>query len=47
MTTDTCGMIVSAHWESVPLSITSTKPGTELVYDFGGFAPMYYRMAVA
>jgi len=37
-------LIVSAHWESAPLSITSTEPGTELVYDFGGFAPMYYRM---
>jgi 4,5-DOPA dioxygenase extradiol len=36
-------LIVSAHWESAPLSITSTEP-TELVYDFGGFHPMYYRM---
>jgi 4,5-DOPA dioxygenase extradiol len=37
-------LIVSAHWESAPLSITSSRPGTELVYDFGGFHPMYYRM---
>jgi 4,5-DOPA dioxygenase extradiol len=37
-------LIVSAHWESAPLSISSTQAGTELVYDFGGFAPMYYRM---
>jgi 4,5-DOPA dioxygenase extradiol len=37
-------LIASAHWESAPLSITSTQPGTELVYDFGGFAPLYYRM---
>jgi 4,5-DOPA dioxygenase extradiol len=36
-------LIVSAHWESDALGITSTAP-TELVYDFGGFAPMYYRM---
>ena len=36
-------VIVSAHWESAPLSITSSQP-TELVYDFGGFHPMYYRM---
>ena len=36
-------LIVSAHWESAPLSITSTQP-TELVYDFGGFDPAYYRM---
>jgi 4,5-DOPA dioxygenase extradiol len=36
-------LIVSAHWESAPLSISSTRP-TELVYDFGGFDPMYYTM---
>ena len=36
-------LIVSAHWESAPLSITSTQP-TELVYDFSGFDPAYSRM---
>ncbi|GAB7036527.1 MULTISPECIES: dioxygenase family protein [Catenuloplanes] len=36
-------VIVSAHWESAPLSVSSTQ-ATELVYDFGGFHPMYYRM---
>jgi 4,5-DOPA dioxygenase extradiol len=36
-------LIVSAHWESAPLSLSTTRP-TELVYDFGGFDPMYYRM---
>jgi 4,5-DOPA dioxygenase extradiol len=36
-------LIVSAHWESDSLGITSTE-ATELVYDFGGFAPMYYGM---
>ena len=36
-------LIVSAHWESAPLSISSSQPA-ELVYDFGGFDPMYYRM---
>lgn len=36
-------LIVSAHWESAPISISSSRP-SELVYDFGGFAPMYYRM---
>ncbi len=36
-------LIVSAHWESDALAISSTVP-SELVYDFGGFAPMYYRM---
>lgn len=36
-------VIVSAHWESAPLSISTTRPA-ELVYDFGGFAPIYYSM---
>ena len=36
-------LIVSAHRESDSLGITSTVP-TELVYDFGGFDPMYSRM---
>ncbi len=36
-------LIVSAHWESDSIGLTSTVP-TELVYDFGGFDPMYYRM---
>jgi 4,5-DOPA dioxygenase extradiol len=36
-------LIVSAHWESAPLAVSSTAPA-ELVYDFGGFDPMYYRM---
>jgi 4,5-DOPA dioxygenase extradiol len=37
-------LIVSAHWESAPLSLSASGPGTELVYDFGGFEPRYYRM---
>lgn len=36
-------LIVSAHWEAAPLSISSSQP-SELVYDFGGFDPMYYAM---
>jgi 4,5-DOPA dioxygenase extradiol len=36
-------LIVSAHWESAPLSMSSSRP-TELVYDFGGFDPMYFTM---
>jgi 4,5-DOPA dioxygenase extradiol len=36
-------LIVSAHWESAPLSLSSTRP-SELVYDFGGFDPLYYTM---
>jgi len=37
-------LIVSAHWESAPLSLSASGLGTELVYDFGGFDPKYYRM---
>jgi 4,5-DOPA dioxygenase extradiol len=36
-------LIVSAHWESAPLSISSPRPA-ELVYDFGGFDPLYHTM---
>lgn len=37
-------LIVSAHWESAPISISSPIAGTPLVYDFGGFAQKYYEM---
>jgi 4,5-DOPA dioxygenase extradiol len=37
-------LIVSAHWESAPLTLSASGPGTELVYDFGGFDAKYYRM---
>lgn len=37
-------LIVSAHWESALLSLSSTAAGTTPVYDFGGFAPRYYTM---
>lgn len=36
-------LIVSAHWESAPLSISSSRP-SGLVYDFGGFDPLYFTM---
>jgi len=35
-------LIVSAHWESAPVSLTAS--GVPLVYDFGGFPEKYYRM---
>lgn len=34
-------LVVSAHWESAPLSVSAARPD-ELVYDFGGFDPLYY-----
>lgn len=37
-------LIVSAHWESAPLSLSAPGAGTPLVYDFGGFAQRYYSM---
>lgn len=37
-------LIVSAHWESAPLSLGSTSGLTPLIYDFGGFAPKYYNL---
>lgn len=35
-------LIVSAHWESAPVSLTAS--GVPLVYDFGGFAAKYSKM---
>ena len=37
-------LIVSAHWEAAPLSLSSPAAGTPLVYDFGGFEERFYRM---
>ncbi len=37
-------LIVSAHWESAPLALSSPTAGTPLVYDFTGFAPRYDEM---
>ncbi len=37
-------LVISAHWESAPLGLSSPEPGTPLVYDFGGFAPRYFSM---
>ncbi len=36
-------LVVSAHWESAPLTIGSTTTGTPLIYDFGGFPERFYR----
>ena len=32
-------LIVSAHWESAPLALSTADGRAELVYDFGGFDP--------
>ncbi|RAV16293.1 dioxygenase [Mycolicibacterium sp. GF69] len=36
-------LIVSAHWESAPLTIGSTSADTPLTYDFWGFPDRYYQ----
>jgi len=36
-------LVVSAHWESAPVSLSAAGAATPLVYDFGGFAERYYR----
>lgn len=37
-------LIVSAHWESAPLALSSPEPHVTPVYDFVGFAPRYSTM---
>lgn len=37
-------LIVSAHWQTAPLSLSAPAAATPLVYDFGGFAPKYYQV---
>ena len=40
-------LIVSAHWESAPVTFSSPIAGTQLVYDFSGFAQKFYDMTYA
>ena len=37
-------LIVSAHWESAPISLSASAAATPLVYDFSGFPPRFYSM---
>jgi len=37
-------LIVSAHWESAPLTVGATTDAAPLTYDFYGFPERYYRM---
>lgn len=37
-------LIVSAHWESAPVSLSATHANADLVYDFGGFDSKFYAM---
>ncbi|WP_394822828.1 dioxygenase [Pendulispora albinea] len=35
-------LVISAHWEDAPLTLSSISPGTSLVYDFSGFPDALY-----
>lgn len=37
-------LVVSAHWEAAPVSLSSSAAHVTPVYDFGGFAPVYSTM---
>ena len=37
-------LIISAHWESEPVTLSSPLAGTPLVYDFSGFDKKFYEM---
>lgn len=37
-------LIVSAHWEAEPITLSSPIEGTPLVYDFSGFDRKFYEM---
>lgn len=37
-------LIVSAHWEAAPISISDPTAATPLVYDFYGFHPTYFTI---
>src|SRR6476469_3967563 len=37
-------LMVSAHWENAPVTLSATKRNPGLVYDFGGFAQKYYEV---
>ena len=37
-------LIVSAHWESAPLTLGATETGAALTYDFYGFPERFYQL---
>ncbi|MBK8462255.1 MAG: dioxygenase [Nigerium sp.] len=37
-------LMVSAHWENRPVTVSSTTPHTPLVYDFWGFPQKYFEV---
>ena len=37
-------LVVSAHWQQSPATLSATTAGTPLVYDFTGFAQRFYEL---
>jgi 4,5-DOPA dioxygenase extradiol len=37
-------LMISAHWENAPVTLSATQRDPGLVYDFGGFAQKYYEV---
>src|SRR6187200_1262071 len=37
-------LVVSAHWESAPLTLGATRDAAPLTYDFYGFPQRFYEM---
>lgn len=37
-------LMISAHWEDEPVSVSATHDGVPLVYDFWGFPQRYYEV---
>jgi len=37
-------LIISAHWESEPITLSNSAANTPLVYDFSGFDQKFYEM---
>ena len=37
-------LMISAHWENAPLSLSATRTPQPLVYDFWGFPQKYYEV---
>jgi len=42
--TPTAILIISAHWESQPITLSSASANSPLVYDFSGFDRKFYEM---
>lgn len=37
-------LVISAHWEAAPITLSATQAPTDLVYDFWGFPQKYFEV---